>query len=304
MIQYNKVFFIHRLLVYVAAFFALNTMAIAQMAAAPDWPVNDNKAVLSLSATLTENSATITTGLAWRIFKKNTESPATGKDRLSLVESAQGGKARFKLPPGDYILHVAYGRTGIVKPLTLAANENVEERIVLNAGGLKLAASLTNGTLDTNQLHFSVYADSSERPIMSDAKANTILRLNSGTYHVVCQYGAANATVRSTIRIEAGKLTEINVQLHAARVNLKLVNPADRTEIADINWAILNDSGDIVHETTGTNTSVVLSEGNYVALARYKNQTYQRDFSLHSGKNQNLAIAASAENIMDEEALD
>lgn len=304
MIHDNKVFFIRLLLVYIAAFFALNTMAIAQTPAAPDWPVNDNKAVLNLSATLTEDSSTITTGLAWRIFKKNIESPTARKNRFSLVESAQGGKARFKLPPGDYILHVAYGRIGIVKPLTLAANENVEEHIVLNAGGLKLTASLTNGTLDTNQLHFFVYADSSERPIMSDAKANTILRLNSGTYHVVCQYGAANATMRSTIRIEAGKLTEMNVQLHAARVDLKLVNPQDQTEIADINWAILNDSGDIVHETTSTNTSVVLSEGNYVALAHYKNQTYQRDFSLNSGKNQNLVIAASTENLMDEEALD
>jgi len=304
MIQYNKVFSACRLAAYVAAFFTLNAMAAAQIPAAPDWPVNDNRAILNLSAALTEDSDTISTGLIWRIFKKNTESPAAGKDRLSLVESAREGKARFRLPPGDYILHVAYGRTGIVKPLTLAANDNVDERIVLNAGGLKLTASLTNGTLDINQLHFSVYADSSERPLMSDAKANTILRLNSSVYHVVCQYGTANATVRSTIKVEAGKLTEVNVQLHAARVNLRLVNPADQTEIADINWVILNDSGDIVHETTSTNTSVVLSEGNYIALARYRNQTYQRDFSLDSGKNQNLVIAATAENIIDEEALD
>ncbi len=58
---------------------------------------------------------------------------------------------------------------------------------------------------------------------MPDVKPDTIIRLNSGTYHVVSNYGSANAIIRADIRVEAGKLTEATVQHRAAEVVLKLV---------------------------------------------------------------------------------
>lgn len=43
------------------------------------------------------------------------------------------------------------------------------------------------------------------------------------SYHVVSAYGSVNATVRSDIRVEAGKLTEATVEHKAAQVTMKLV---------------------------------------------------------------------------------
>ena len=48
--------------------------------------------------------------------------------------------------------------------------------------------------------------------------------LPEGSYHVVSNYGNSNATVRSDIRVQSGKLTDVVVNHRAAVITLKLVN--------------------------------------------------------------------------------
>ncbi len=261
-------------------------------------------AELDLKARLTQDGGDIPSGLVWRVF-----SPGVGPDgQLPLVASAKGGSARFDLPEGDYLVHVAYGRAGATKRITLARAAR-HEVMVLDAGGVKLNAVLPDGgKIRADLLRFSIYGDdeNSDRSlIVPDVKPNAIVRLNSGTYHVVSNYGAANAIIRTDIRVEAGKLTEATVQHRAAEVTLKLVREHGGEALADTSWSILNSAGDPVRESVGAYSSVVLIEGDYVAIAKNKDHIYQHDFKVTSGHNEEVEVTTrEGETPGDSESLD
>ena len=51
-----------------------------------------------------------------------------------------------------------------------------------------------------------------------------VVLVPEGTYYIVSNYGDGNAVVRSDIRVQAGKLTDITVTHRAAAITLKLVS--------------------------------------------------------------------------------
>ncbi|MFC4625584.1 hypothetical protein ACFO1V_10205 [Daeguia caeni] len=249
---------------------------------------------LDLKARLTEDGGEIPSGLFWCVFSSD-----VGPDgQLPVVATAKGGSASFDLPAGSYLVHVSYGRAGATKRITLG-NAPRQEVMVLDAGGMKLSAALPDGSrINSDLLRFSIYSgdESNERSLIApDIKPDTIVRLNSGTYHVVSNYGTANATIRADIRVDAGKLTEATVQHRAAEVTLKLVREHGGEALADTSWSILNASGDVVRESAGAYASLVLIEGDYVAIAKNKDHIYQRDFKVESGKNEEVEVLANAE---------
>jgi hypothetical protein len=249
---------------------------------------------LDLKARLKQDGPDISTGLVWRVF-----APEVGADgQLALIASSKGGSTVFNLPEGSYLVHAAYGRAGATKRITLT-NASRHEVMTLDAGGMKLSAVLPDeGKIKSDLVRFSIYADEDNNDrslIVPDVKPDTIIRLNSGTYHVVSNYGSANAIIRADIRVEAGKLTEATVQHRAAEVVLKLVREKGGEALADTSWSILNASGDVVRESAGAYSSLVLIEGDYVAVAKNKDRIYQRDFKVSSGKNEDVEVVTSKE---------
>ncbi len=248
---------------------------------------------LSLKALLTEKSASLPGGVVWRVF--DPEPGAEGK--LRLIETREGGDTRFSLPPGTYLIHAAFGRAGATKKVTLG-NEPREETLVLDAGGLMLNATLSgNVRIPSDNLKFSIYdgiesANGERKLIIPDVTPNSIVRLNAGTYHVVSTYGTVNAVIRSDIRVEAGKLTTATVEHRAAQIVFKLVRERGGEAIADTQWSILTDSGDIVKESVAAFASVVLAEGNYTVIAKNKDRIFQRDFDVVAGRNQDVEVIA------------
>lgn len=249
---------------------------------------------VTLSAHLTDDGPSITRGLVWRIFSP--ERDAEGK--LPMVASAQGGDGVFTLPPGSYLIHASFGRAGATKRITVGSQSKTES-VVLDAGGLKLDAVLSGGVrIAPARLRFSIYeadADASgERAlIIPDVQPNAVVRLNSGTYHVVSTYGSVNATIRSDIHVEAGKLTEATVEHKAAELTLKLVREAGGEAIADTSWAVLTESGDVVYESVGAFASMVLAEGDYAVVAKNRDRIYQRDFTVTAGQNRDVEVLVS-----------
>lgn len=249
---------------------------------------------ITLSAHLTEDGPAITRGLVWRVFR-----PEAGDDgRLPLVASAQGGSSIFTLEPGPYLVHASFGRAGATKRITVEKGARAES-VVLDAGGMKLDAVLSGGMrIAPDKLRFSIYetqedANGERALVIPDIVPNTVVRLNSGTYHVVSTYGAVNAVIRSDIHVEAGKLTEATVEHKAAELTLKLVREPGGEAIADTAWAILTDSGDIVRESVGAFASMVLAEGDYAVVAKNRDRIYQRDFTVVAGHNQDVEVLAS-----------
>lgn len=257
---------------------------------------------LSLKARLVEHGPELSDGIVWRVF-----SPDIGPDgHLPLIASAVGGATVFDLPPGSYLVHAAYGRAGVTKRITLNS-ANRSEVMNLDAGGMKLSASLPNDKpIKSDLVRFAIYADdNTERSlIVPDVEPDTVIRLNAGTYHVVSNYGAANAIIRADIRVEPGKLTEAAVQHRAAEVTLKLVRDKGGEALADTSWSILNVSGDVVRESVGAYSSMVLMEGEYVAVAKNKDRIYQRDFKVSSGNNEEIEVIASTEFEVPDDAAD
>lgn len=256
--------------------------------------------LVRLAARLTADGRELGSGMTWRIFSPT----ANSNGKLPLVATSDGGIGEFRLAPGSYLVHAAFGRAGATKRITVG-RESKQEDVVLDAGGLKLNALLAGGKdIPAGKLRFSVFEDkpnaSGNRPlIVPDVKPNTIVRLNAGVYHVVSKYGSVNSVVRSDIRVEAGKLTEATVEHQAAQVTLKLVREAGGEALAETSWSIVNDSGDSVHETVGPFATFVLSEGNYTVIANNRDRIFQQELIVESGKDQEIDVIANAQSEID-----
>lgn len=246
---------------------------------------------LTLAAFLEENGDEIPSGLVWRIYGSTED--AEGK--LPLLATSEGGTSRFDLAPGTYLVHAAFGRAGATKRVSLGPDP-LFESFVLDAGGLKLAAMLPEGrSLPADDVLFSIYesatdANGQRALVVPDVKANRIVRLNAGTYHIVSNYGTVNAVVRSDIRVEAGKLTEATVEHRAAELTMKLVRETGGEALADTSWTILAENGDSVREVIGPYATMVLAEGNYTAVARNRERLYEKDFTVVPGRNQEVEV--------------
>lgn len=255
------------------------------------------KGDLSLNARLTDKGADIAKGLIWRIYE-----PIYGVDnKLPLVASSEGGSAHFSLDPGSYIVHVSFGHASAMRRVTIRTDQKAVETLVLDAGGLKLNASMPEGKINPKYLRFSIYSDDSENDdtalILADVKPGEVVRLKAGSYHIVSNYGSANAISRSDIRVDAGKITEATMQHHAALITLKLVRQEGGEALADTSWSITNDAGDIIRETVGAYATLVLAEGDYIAIAKNKDQIYQKEFSVTSGRDQDVDVVTTAQNL-------
>lgn len=239
-------------------------------------------------AKLTGDGEPVQQGLSWRVF-----SPIPADDgKLPLVASSEGGSADFQLSPGDYFVNVSFGRAGATKKLAVPESGDVDKQVlVLDAGGMLLNALSGDDTrIPTADLKFSVYSSETQEDgerglVVANVKPNTIVRLNTGTYHVVSEYGSVNAVVRADLKVEAGKLTEATIQHRASQISFKLVSEAGGEAIADTAWSILTASGDVVAESVSAFPVMVLAEGGYTAIARNKDKIYQKDFTVEAGHN-------------------
>ncbi len=263
-----------------------------------------NQNELLLEAQLTPDGPALSQGLVWRVFSPE----PNGEDKLPLIATATGGTASFSLPEGSYLVHVSFGRAGATKRITVR-NASRHEKLILDAGGLKLSAKLPDGKeISDKFLRFSIYENDDEGNerslIVPNIKPDTVVRLNSGTYHVVSNYGNANAVIRAEIVVSAGKLTEATVEHNAAEVTLKLLRDVGGEALADTSWNIVNTNGDIVYESVSAYASLVLASGDYIAVAKNKDRLYQREFTVESGKNEDVDVFAKAENEVDSDQVD
>jgi hypothetical protein len=248
---------------------------------------------VDMEARLNEDGAALRDGVMWRVF----DPVPDAEGRLPLVASSEQGTATFEFAPGDYFVHVAFGRAAVTKKLTVPVSGPIDKQVlILNAGGVVLNARSGDGVrIPTEQLRFSIYSATTDSEgerglILADVKPDTIVRLNEGTYHVVSNYGSINASIRSDIHVQSGKLTEATIQHRAAQLTLKLVSDEGGEAIADTAWSILTATGDPISESVSAFPTLVLAEGEYTAVARHKDRVYQRDFTVTAGINTDIEV--------------
>ena len=121
-------------------------------------------------------------------------------------------------------------------------------------------------------------------------KPNEIVPFPEGTYHVVSYFGNLNAQIRADLRVKAGQVTTAQLAHRAARITLRLVRSAGGDALANTAWSVLNESGDLITESTSAFPNIVLSEGNYTAIAKNNETIYSHDFIVHAGSSQDVEV--------------
>ncbi|WP_084539942.1 hypothetical protein [Azorhizobium doebereinerae] len=253
------------------------------------------KITLGVFARFGAEGAPVPRGLTWRVFADTPE--ASGAFPL-VAESAEAAPVFF-LNPGGYIVHLSYGYATLAQRVVLGATSR-REVFVLPAGGLRLQADVDNKAITNQKVSFDIFEGSflqgrtSTQPYYRGALANEVVLLPEGTYHVVSSYGDANAVVRADVTVQAGKLTDATVHHRAAQITLKLVKEPGGEAQADTQWSIITPGGDTIKESIGAFPSFILTEGDYVAIARNDGKVVSRDFKVEAGKDKDVEVLASA----------
>ncbi len=244
---------------------------------------------VTLVARLTEEGAALPDGITWRVFETRTD--AAGD--LILAQKSDEATAHMQLAPGDYVVHLAYGRAQITDTLTVTEGDNTKQ-LILDAGAMRLNAAVTGDVpIPINLLRFDIYTAGSESTrtlVAQNLSPNDIVTLNAGTYHIVSYFGDVNAVVRADLRVEPGQLTEATLYHKAAQVSFKLVSEAGGEAIADIDWTIKTADGQTIFTQTGAFPTTVLGEGDYLVLAKRGEQVYNREFQVQSGPPRDIEV--------------
>lgn len=247
---------------------------------------------LVLSAKFGKDQPPIGGGLTWRVYAAKA---APGGD-FRLVKQDNSPSPTMVLPPGPYIVHVGFGLATLVKPVTLRGT-TVHEEFELPAGGLRLEGRVGDVRIPAGQISFDVYKGSQfepgdRRPIAEHVMTGGVLVVPEGTYYIVSNYGDANSVVRSDIRVQAGKLTDITVTHRAAAITLKLVSDKGGEALANTAWSVLTPGGDVIKESIGAFPRVILAEGEYRAIARNEGKVYEREFKVVTGVDGDIEVMA------------
>src|SRR4051812_45433769 len=245
---------------------------------------------LMVNARFGKDPPAITGGLHWRVYPDRPD--ASGVFRLLREERAAA--PIFVLPPGGYVVHVAFGLATGAKKVQLRS-DTVRETFELVAGGARFEGRVGDSRIPAGQITFEIFRGSQfegedKRPLASGVASTDVLLLPEGTYHVVSNYGDSNATVRSDIRVQSGKLTDVVVNHRAAVITLKLVNERGGEAQANTQWSVLTPGGDVVKEAVGAFPKVILAEGEYSVVARNEGKTFNGKFKVEPGVDREIEV--------------
>ncbi len=252
--------------------------------------VPPGQGALALSARFGRDLPVINGGLHWRVYR----SEPNGVPRL--VKEDKGSAPTIVLPPGPYIVSASFGLASVTKVVQVHA-DSTKDVFEIPAGGLRIEGRVGDARIPQAQISFDLYKGSQfepgdKRPIVTAIMTGDLVLVPEGTYYIVSNYGDANATVRSDIRVQAGKLTDTTVNHRAAIITLKLVNERGGEARANTQWSVLTPGGDVIKELIGAFPRVILAEGEYRAVARNDNRTYEGEFRVVNGVDREVEIIA------------
>ena len=129
---------------------------------------------------LSGGGAPLTGGLRWRVF--GAQADPDGSHPL-IVKSGLA-QPTLTIPPGDYVVHVAFGLASAAKRVTLGA-EVRSERLTLSAGALRIEGTLADAPIDPSKLSLAIYVPQNRNPlgklVYAKGKAGDIIGLPEGS---------------------------------------------------------------------------------------------------------------------------
>jgi hypothetical protein len=244
------------------------------------------------SARFGHDGTPIVGGLHWRIYADRPDQGGV----FRMLKEDSGAQPTFVLPAGGYILHVTFGLASAAKPIQLRSDA-VREVFDIPAGGIKIEGRVGNVKVPTGQISFDIFKGSQfepgeRQPLVSSVLTGEVVLVPEGTYYILSKYGDGNAVVRSDVRVQSGKLTDITVTHRAAAVMFKLVSKHGGEALANTDWAVMSPAGDVITESKGAFPRVILAEGEYKVIARNNNKVYQQDLTIIPGVDGEIEVLA------------
>ena len=263
---------------------------------------------LSLSAMMTPHDIqpVAKAPIRWRVF----EDQPDAQGHHTMVATSNDATPTLTLPPGTYIIHAAVDLASAVRRVTVTGQAS-SERLILNAGALRVVGLLGDKPINPAKLAISIFVpeagNSEAKLVLAGAKAGDLIALPEGNYHVVSTlldtagYAGAqksgvgnktNSVVSADLKVQAGKLTDATLRHRSAVMTLKLVTDPGGEALANTAFTILTPGGDVIRELIGAFPSLVLAEGEYVAIARHDTKTYQTIFKVSSTLDRDVEVLA------------
>jgi hypothetical protein len=254
--------------------------------------VPPGQVALMVSARFGRDPPAIPGALHWRVYADKPD--ANGVFRV--IKEDRAAAPTFVLPPGGYVVDVSFGLANLAKRVQLRA-DTVREIFEIPAGGARFEGRVGDSRIPAGQISFDVYPGSQfepgdKQPMARDVATGEMVLLPEGTYYVVSNYGDGNAVMRSDIRVQAGKLTDVTINHRAAVITLKLVTERGGEALANTAWSVLTPGGDVIKESIGAFPRVILAEGDYVAIARNEGKVFTRDFKVEPGFDREIEVMA------------
>ena len=247
---------------------------------------------LALSAVIADGGQPLSSGVTWRVFEARVQDDGSYR----LVSTRREPKPSVTMPPGEYLINAAYGRANVTKRLTIWPGKEQQDIFNLNAGGLRLYATLAGQPLlSEHALSFDVFSEETDqfgnrRKVIANAKPGVVMRLNGGNYRVHSVYGDGNAVIEADVTIEAGKLTEATVDHQAGKVTFKLVLKPGGEALADTIWNIYSSDGQLVKRSGGAFPSHVLAAGSYQLKVEHDSKEIAAAFSVDPGDKKQVEV--------------
>jgi hypothetical protein len=248
-------------------------------------PASGPPAPVTLTAYLSEGSAPMVSDVVWRVYEGR-----PGKDaNYQLLMTVREARPTIELKPGEYLINIAYGRANLTKKIGVWPQNPAHEDFVVNAGGLRLTATLARAPITQEHLlKFELFSDTQDQSgnrqkVIADLRPGVVMRLNSGIYHIVSTYGDANSVISTDVVILPGKITEAGVDHDAGKVTFKLVQRSGGEAVADTRWTIYNAAGDVIRESAGAFPTHILAAGDYRVAAQHGERQYAGAFTLAAG---------------------
>ena len=236
--------------------------------------------MLSLTARYGKDLPVINGGLVWRVFADKPDDTGTFK----LIREERGATPNIVLPPGNYVVHVALGLVSAVRAVSLKA-ETDRLAFVLPAGGLRIEGRVGSSKIPPNQISFALYkgsqfegggAGTERQSLIPNVAAGDVALLPEGTYYIISNYGDANSVVRSDIRVQAGKLTDVIITHRAAVITLKLVSDKGGEALANTAWSVITPGGDVIKELIGASPASCCPKANIAPSPRTRARCLER----------------------------
>ncbi len=236
-----------------------------------------NSGRLTLTATASNGGPVLDDAVFFVYAEDNTSSPRE-------IARSELSAAEFDLPAGRYRVAALWGLARMERQITIKAGAAIEERLVLNAGAVRLSSVLAEDkTPIEKQLVYKVYAVSSDQnastqSVAVSAKPAPVIYLKSGKYRIESQYGWHNARQTREVEVVAGEVSEVVFEHRASEVKLKLAIAPGQPAPGRVKWTLKYANGGTVLISQDDEPTLILQAGSYQVVAQYGSKTYSRAF--------------------------